>query len=101
MEFQDIFNQMLTDKVTIVSNGWPYCEDETTLPTWKALIRCPERGRRRITVLNGSGDSGSTCLDGSANTIVVPADSPNAIAVRRRIGESRPLIYLWLRKLVE
>lgn len=34
-----------------------------------------------ITVFNGSGDHGSTCLDGSPNTISVPADSPNATAV--------------------
>jgi len=32
-------------------------------------------------VLNASGDSGSTCLDGTANTVGVPADSPNATAV--------------------
>ena len=34
-----------------------------------------------ITIVNGAGDSGSTCLDGSPNTISVPADSPNATAV--------------------
>jgi len=34
-----------------------------------------------ISVFNGSGDSGTTCLDGSANTIGVPADSPSATAV--------------------
>ena len=40
-----------------------------------------------ISVFNASGDSGSTCLDGSANTIGVPADSPNATAV----GGSSPI----------
>ena len=34
-----------------------------------------------ISVFNGSGDSGSTCLDGSANTVSVPADSPDGTAV--------------------
>src|SRR5204863_3993286 len=34
-----------------------------------------------ISVFNASGDSGSTCLDGSGNTICVPADSPHATAV--------------------
>ena len=34
-----------------------------------------------ITIFNGSGDGGSTCLDGSPNTVSVPADSPNATAV--------------------
>jgi subtilase family serine protease len=32
-------------------------------------------------VLNGSGDMGSTCLNGSPNTCHVPASSPNATAV--------------------
>ena len=34
-----------------------------------------------ISAFNGAGDTGSTCLDGSANTVAVPADSPHATAV--------------------
>lgn len=34
-----------------------------------------------VSVFNASGDSGSTCLNGSPNTIGVPAGSPHAIAV--------------------
>lgn len=34
-----------------------------------------------VTVVNGSGDAGSSCLDGSPGTVGVPADSPNATAV--------------------
>jgi kumamolisin len=80
--FQNIFNQMLTDKVTIISNSWAYCEDQTTAADVDSIDSIFQNAAAAgITVLNGSGDSGSTCLDGSANTIVVPADSPNATAV--------------------
>ena len=87
--FQTIFNQMLTDdKVSIISNSWAYCEDQTTSSDALSIDSIFKSAEMRgISVFNGAGDSGSTCLDGSPNTISVPADSPNATAVG---GSSAP-----------
>ena len=80
--FQALFNKMISDGVSVISNSWAYCEDQTTLADVEGLdtiFQTAEAGD--ITIFNGSGDSGSACLDGSANTVSVPADSPNATAV--------------------
>jgi hypothetical protein len=80
--FVDIFNKMVDDKVTIISNSWTACEDQVSKADAQALDTIFQNaGAAGISVLNGSGDDGSTCLDGSVNTIGVPADSPNATAV--------------------
>jgi Pro-kumamolisin, activation domain/Bacterial Ig-like domain (group 1) len=80
--FVDVFNKMLDDKVTIISNSWSACEDQVSKANAQALDTIFQNAAAAgISVLNGSGDDGSTCLDGSANTIGVPADSPNATAV--------------------
>lgn len=86
--FQAVFNQMLNDKVTIISNSWAYCEDQSTLADAQSIDTIFQNALAAgISVFNGSGDDGSTCLDGSANTVAVPADSPNATAVG---GSSEP-----------
>ena len=80
--FQPVINQMIDDGVTIISNSWNYCEDQTDsadVTSIDALFQTAAASG--ITVLNASGDSGSSCKDGSPNTVAVPADSPNAIAV--------------------
>jgi hypothetical protein len=80
--FVDLFNKMVDDKVTIISNSWSACEDQVSKADAQALDTIFQNaGVAGISVLNGGGDDGSTCLDGSANTIGVPADSPNATAV--------------------
>ncbi len=80
--FQALFNQMIDDEVTVISNSWAYCEDQTTLADVQSIDSIFQSAAAAgITVFNGSGDSGSTCLDGAANTVAVPADSPNATAV--------------------
>ena len=81
--FQAVLNQMLdNNKITIISNSWAYCEDQTTLADVQSIDTIFQNAAASdITVFNGAGDSGSTCLDGTANTISVPADSPNATAV--------------------
>jgi kumamolisin len=86
--FQAVFNQMVNDKVTIISNSWAYCEDQSTLADAQSIDTIFQNAAAAgISVFNGSGDDGSTCLDGSANTVAVPADSPNATAVG---GSSEP-----------
>jgi hypothetical protein len=80
--FQGVFNKMISDGVPIISNSWAYCEDQTTSADVNSIDSIFQNAAASdITIFNGSGDSGSTCLDGSANTISVPADSPNATAV--------------------
>ncbi len=81
--FQRIFNRMVSDSlVTIISNSWAYCEDQTSLADVQGIDTILQAAAASgISVFSGSGDSGSTCLDGAANTIAVPADSPNVTAV--------------------
>ena len=80
--FQSVLNQMISDKVSIISNSWAYCENQTTLADVQSIDSILQNAAMAgISVFNGAGDTGSTCLDGSANTVAVPADSPNATAV--------------------
>src|SRR5208282_4989964 len=68
--------------VTVISNSWAYCEDETTAADVDGIDSIFQNAAAaHVSVFNGAGDSGSTCLDGAANTVSVPADSPNATAV--------------------
>ena len=80
--FQSLFNAAISGGSTIISNSWAYCEDETTLADVQSIdLIFQNAAAGGISIFNGSGDSGSTCLDGAANTVSVPADSPNATAV--------------------
>jgi hypothetical protein len=80
--FQTVLNQMIDDKVTVISNSWAYCEDETTAADVDSVDAIFQNAAAAgISAFNGAGDSGSTCLDGSTNTVAVPADSPHATAV--------------------
>ncbi len=80
--FQALFNAAINGGSTIISNSWAYCEDQTTLADVQSIDSIfKSAAAAGITILNGAGDSGSTCLDGAANTVAVPADSPNATAV--------------------
>ncbi len=80
--FQALFNAMINGGVTVISNSWAYCEDQTTLADVQSIDSILQNAAAAgISVFNGAGDSGSTCLDGAANTVAVPADSPHATAV--------------------
>ncbi len=80
--FQTVLNKMINDNVTIISNSWAYCEDQTTAADVDSIDTIFQNAAvAGISVFNGAGDTGSTCLDGSANTVAVPSDSPNATAV--------------------
>ena len=80
--FQTLFNRMVNDGVTVISNSWAYCEDQTTLADVRSIDAIlATAAASGISVFNASGDTGSTCLNGSPNTIAVPAGSPNATAV--------------------
>jgi hypothetical protein len=80
--FQALFNRMIDDGVTIISNSWAYCEDQTTPADVQSIDSIlATAAASGITVVNAAGDTGSTCLDGSPNTVSVPAGSPHATAV--------------------
>ena len=80
--FGTMFSAMIDDGDTVISNSWSECEDEMSLSEVQSIDTILQSAAAAgISVFNGSGDSGTTCLDGSANTIGVPADSPNATAV--------------------
>ena len=80
--FQALFNRMIDDGVTIISNSWAYCEDQTTAADVESIDSIlATAAAAGISVFNAAGDSGSTCLDGSADTLAVPASSPHATAV--------------------
>ena len=80
--FETMFNAMIDDGDTVISNSWSQCEDQTTSAEANSIdLILQTAAAGGISVFNGTGDSGSTCLDGSPNTIGVPADSPHATAV--------------------
>lgn len=80
--FQPVINQMINDNVSIIANTWSYCEDQTTAADADSIDSLFQTAATAgISVFNATGDSGSSCSDGSANMISVPADSPNATAV--------------------
>ena len=80
--FQAMFNAMINDGVTVISNSWSQCENQTTLAEAQSIDSVLQQAAALgISVFNASGDTGSTCLNGSPNTIGVPADSPNAAVV--------------------
>jgi hypothetical protein len=80
--FQSVFNKMIDDGMTVISNSWAYCEDQTTLADVQSIDSILQSAAAAgISVFSGSGDTGNTCLDGSKGVIAVPADSPNITAV--------------------
>lgn len=80
--YTTLFNAMINDGVTVISNSWSSCEDQISQADALGIDAVLQTAAAAgISVFNASGDSGSNCLDGSPNTIGVPADSPNATAV--------------------
>jgi kumamolisin len=80
--FQAIFNAMINGGVTIISNSWAYCENETSAADVQSIESVLKTAAAAgISVLSASGDRGSNCLNGSPNTAHVPASSPTLTAV--------------------
>jgi len=80
--FQAVFNAMLGDGVSVISNSWAYCENQTTLADVQSIDSILQSAAASgVSVFNGSGDSGSTCLGAAVGTVAVPADVPSATAV--------------------
>lgn len=82
VSFQRLFNRMLDDGMTIISNSWAYCENQTTSADVHSIDSIFQSAAAAgVSVFNASGDTGSTCLNGSPNTVAVPAGAPHATAV--------------------
>ncbi len=80
--FQAVFNAAINGGATIISNSWTYCEDQSSQADVQSIDQIFQNAAAAgISVFNGAGDSGNTCLDGTVGAIGVPADSPNATAV--------------------
>lgn len=80
--FQALFNAALDAGATIVSNSWSYCEDQTSLADVQGIDAVFQSAAAAgVSIFNASGDTGSTCLNGSPNTVGVPSGAPNATAV--------------------
>ncbi len=80
--FQAMFNAMINSGVTVISDSWATCENQDPPADVQSLNSIlANAAAAGITVVAGTGDDGSTCLDGAANTVAVPADSPNVTAV--------------------
>ena len=99
--FVEMFQAMLDDGDTVSSNSWSQCEDETPLAQAQAIDSVlAGAAAAGVTVINGSGDSASSCLDGAANTVGVPADSPHADRRGRDLARVRACRHLRLRDVV-
>lgn len=80
--FVQMFQAMIGDGDTVISNSWYECENQVSLAEAQAIDSVlAGAAASGVTVVNATGDYGSTCSDGSPNTTVVPADSPHATAV--------------------
>ena len=81
--FQAVFNSMLgNNTLTIISNSWAYCENQTSAADVQGIDTIMQNAAvAGVSVFSATGDSGSTCLDGAASTITVPADVPDITAV--------------------
>lgn len=80
--FQTLLNAAISGGADVISNSWAYCENQT-IPADVLSIESivQSAAASGISVLSASGDTGSTCLNGAANTIVVPAGAPSVTAV--------------------
>jgi hypothetical protein len=79
--FADVFNAMIQDGDTVISNSWASCENQLSpadLNGTDLVLQAADAAH--ISVLNAAGDTGSSC-GGAADTVSFPADDPNATAV--------------------
>lgn len=81
-DLEAVFNKMLNDGVNVISNSFIYCEDQTTQADVNSIDAILASGAASgVSAFSATGDYGSSCSDGSHNTVAVPADSPHVTAV--------------------
>jgi len=80
--FQALFTAMIDDGVDIITNSFAYCENQTSRADVESIDAILQTAAAAgISVFSASGDTGSICLNGSANTVHVPSSSPYLTAV--------------------
>jgi len=80
--FQTILNAMIGGGVTVITNSWAYCENQTTPADVQSIDALfATAAASGISAFNASGDAASTCLNGAPGVAHVPATSPHAVAV--------------------
>lgn len=81
VSFQNMFNRMLQDGVSVISNSWGYCENQTNRADVQSIDAVLQSASAAgVAVFSAAGDFGATC-DGFPNTADVPADAPNGTGV--------------------
>ncbi|HZQ34761.1 MAG TPA: protease pro-enzyme activation domain-containing protein [Dehalococcoidia bacterium] len=86
--WQQLFNAMLNDGDTVISNSWFTCEADHTAADVQNLDSIfANAAASGVSIYSATGDSEGTCYGGPQgqtaypNSISVPADLPNGIAV--------------------
>src|SRR5262249_54927078 len=82
--FQAMFNRMLGDGVTAISNSWGSCEPENTLAAVRGIdLVLQAASAAGVASFHASGDTGSPCQAASVypNATDGPADAPTGSAV--------------------
>jgi len=79
--FQTMFNAMIADGDTVISNSWGYCENQTTLADVMSIDAIlASAAASGISVYSASGDLGARC-DSYDIAAGVPADAPHGTGV--------------------
>jgi subtilase family serine protease len=77
--FQAVFNSMLDNGVSIISNSWYYCESESDSADAQSIDSImASAAAAGVSVFNATGDSGATC---GGTGVSLPASSPHGTAV--------------------
>ena len=64
--FEQMFNTMIGDGDTVISNSWSECEDEVSQADAQGIDSVlAEAAASGVSVFNGSGDDGSSCSTGA------------------------------------
>ncbi|HLZ73129.1 MAG TPA: protease pro-enzyme activation domain-containing protein [Dehalococcoidia bacterium] len=86
--WSQMFNTMLNDGDTVISNSWTNCEADDTLANVQGIDSIfASAAAGGVAIFSASADNLSTCFGGSTgttaypNTISVPSDIPHGIAI--------------------
>jgi hypothetical protein len=82
VNFHDIINSMINDKVTVISNSWSDCESTLSAADLESLASVFAGGvASGISAFNATGDDGVKCSTSGKDEVVLPADVPSAMGV--------------------
>ncbi len=82
--WQQMFNAMISDHDTVISNSWASCEsDDTSANVQNIDSIFASAAGGGVAIFTASADNENTCIGAATypNTISVPGDAPHGIAV--------------------